>query len=102
MVQLLNEHGLQNAVPFLDAEGVWRLDELCTVKETDVDGMVQRHSIDVVTMKLLKSKIHDKVFFTALEQVKSSREKIRHVDYTHRHNNTRGTSHNVKHLYACM
>jgi len=74
MVRLLGVHGLQDAVPFLDAEGVLGLEKLRMVEESDVDIMTQRHAIPMITAKLLKSKIRNKVLVAALEQIKVRRE----------------------------
>jgi len=68
MERLLGKHGLQGAVPFLDAEGVWGLDTLRMVEESDVERMAQRHTIPLMTQKLLKSKIQSNILVTALAQ----------------------------------
>jgi len=64
MEQLLGKHGLQGTVPFLDAEGVWGLDTLRMVEESDVERMAQRHAIPLMTQKLVKSKIQNNLLVT--------------------------------------
>eukprot|EP00277_Geminigera_cryophila_P017727 CAMPEP_0179435766 /NCGR_PEP_ID=MMETSP0799-20121207/19825_1 /TAXON_ID=46947 /ORGANISM="Geminigera cryophila, Strain CCMP2564" /LENGTH=202 /DNA_ID=CAMNT_0021215363 /DNA_START=109 /DNA_END=717 /DNA_ORIENTATION=- len=68
MQQLLGEHGLEDAVPFLDAEHVWGLDKLRMLEESDVGKMAQRHGVPVITERLLKSKM--KLLVTAIAQKK--------------------------------
>ena len=72
LTNLLCEHDLRAAVPFLEKEGWKDLEKLRMLEESDVDNMAQRHhTFPLTTAKLLKSKIRDKVLVDDLEQIKA-------------------------------
>jgi len=80
-VKLMGENGLQNAVPFLEREGVRDLEKLRTVTESFVDAMVHRHKeFNLITAELLKLRIRDKGLVNAIELAKTrQQEKAKQV-----------------------
>jgi len=71
MAQVLGENGLQEAVPFLETEGVRDLEKLRTITKSFVDAMVHRHKeFNLITAELLKLRIQDKGLVNAIELAK--------------------------------
>ena len=74
-VEVMGENGLQEAVPFLEREGVRDLEKLRTVTESFVDAMVHRHKeFNLITAELLKLRIRDKGLLNAIELAKTRQQ----------------------------
>lgn len=94
MAQLLDKHGLQAVVPFFEAQGVYFLEGLRMVKESDVDTMAQRRGISSIIVNVLKSKIRNKVLVVELEQEKAQQaEQVKYTKQVHKHTSNLSVSH---------